>query len=64
MALLRPGRLLAQRHFGALSADQAQVLAQSLGKSLPEAESYTLAEIYAEELDPARHKKRVMGFAC
>jgi ATPase family associated with various cellular activities (AAA) len=50
-ALLRPGRLLAHRHFGRLTKTQAEKLARHLGKSLPSAEHYSLAEVFNEALE-------------
>jgi hypothetical protein len=46
-ALLRPGRLLCHRVFGRLDYPQAVRLAESLGKKLPVAGDYSLAEIFA-----------------
>lgn len=54
-ALLRPGRLLCHRVFGRLDYPQAVRLAESLGRKLPLARDYSLAEVFAghntEELD-------------
>jgi hypothetical protein len=61
-ALLRPGRLMAHRHFGALGIAQAVELAGKLGRALPSAESYTLAEVFSGELDRANRGKRSIGF--
>ena len=47
-ALLRNGRLTAQRTFGRLSYQDGQRLARSLGKELPLQADYSLAEIYAD----------------
>ena len=46
--LLRPGRLLCHRVFQRLDYAQASLLAESLGKSLPAASDYSLAEIFAD----------------
>lgn len=48
-ALLRPGRLTAQRTFGRLSHQDGQRLARSLGKELPLRTDYSLAEIFGAE---------------
>jgi hypothetical protein len=48
-ALLRPGRLLTHRHFRKLERSEALALAESLDKTLPEANDYTLAEIFSGE---------------
>jgi len=49
-ALLRPGRLFAQRTFGRLPYREAHLLAALLGKELPLMGDYSLAEIFA--VDP------------
>ena len=46
-ALLRPGRLLCHRVFDRLDYPQAARLAESLGRKLPPARDYSLAEIFA-----------------
>ncbi len=46
-ALLRPGRLLCHRVFGRLDYPQAIRLAESLGRKLPTARDYSLAEVFA-----------------
>jgi hypothetical protein len=46
-ALLRPGRLLCHRVFGRLDYPQAVRLAESLGRKLPVARDYSLAEVFA-----------------
>jgi len=46
-ALLRPGRLLCHRVFGRLDYPQAVRLAGSLGRKLPVARDYSLAEVFA-----------------
>lgn len=63
-ALLRPGRLMAHRHFGRLDATAAAKIAANLGKPLPEAESYTLAEIFSGQLDRANRPARPIGFGA
>ncbi len=62
-ALLRPGRLVAHRHFGRLPSTQAGKLAVYLEKKLPPAEDYSLAEIFA---GPAVREEpsRLVGFAA
>lgn len=60
-ALLRPGRLICHRKFERLSAEQASRLASHLGKSLPQKEDYSLAEIFSgEEQETIARPK--MGF--
>jgi hypothetical protein len=46
-ALLRPGRLLCHRVFGRLDYPHAVRLAESLGRKLPLARDYSLAEVFA-----------------
>ena len=46
-ALLRPGRLLCHRVFERLDPEQATRLASSMGKVLPQARDYSLAEVFA-----------------
>lgn len=46
-ALLRPGRLLCHRVFERLDPHQAALLAASIGKNLPHARDYSLAEVFA-----------------
>ena len=57
-ALLRPGRLLCHRVFGRLDYPEAVRLAESLGRKLPVAHDYSLAEVFAghdtEEMDRPR----------
>jgi len=60
-ALLRPGRLIANRRFERLTADQAERLALHLGKELSQKEDYSLAEIFSEAVEPVSSKRR-MGF--
>ncbi|MDE3100583.1 MAG: AAA family ATPase [Verrucomicrobiota bacterium] len=61
-ALLRPGRLLCHRIFNRLDYADALRLAESLGRKLPTAGDYSLAEIFA---DNEKHdaKSRSIGFA-
>ena len=46
-ALLRPGRLLCHRVFNRLDYPNATRLAESLGRKLPAAKDYSLAEVFA-----------------
>ena len=46
-ALVRPGRLLSHRVFERLDPSQAARLAASIGKPLPHAKDYSLAEVFA-----------------
>lgn len=62
-ALLRPGRLLAHRHFGRLDRRSAERLAEHLKKPLPTAEDYSLAEVFSGELEKAS-KPRGLGFGA
>ena len=60
-ALLRPGRLMCHRVFERLDPTQAARLAASLGKKLPQAQDYSLAEVFSGkkcEVEP----RRQMGF--
>jgi ATP-dependent 26S proteasome regulatory subunit len=62
-ALLRPGRLLQHRIFARLSPGEAGRLAQALGRTLPVARDYSLAEVFAgDEAHEARHPQ--IGFAA
>lgn len=47
-ALLRPGRLICHRVFGRLDRDHAERLASLLGRKLPAASDYSLAEIFVD----------------
>jgi len=47
-AVIRPGRLLATRHFRRLTPAEAQRIAKLRGIKLPPQESYSLAEIYRQ----------------
>jgi len=60
-ALLRPGRLICHRKFERLSAKEAARLAAHLGKSLPQKEDYSLAEVFSEEAQANVSQAR-MGF--
>jgi len=60
-ALLRPGRLLCHRVFHRLDYTQASRLAESLGRTLPTASDYSLAEIFAGHAPKAVCRPRI-GF--
>ena len=61
-ALLRPGRLLSHRVFGRLDHARAERLAESLGRKLPVAGDYSLAEVFAGH-DQEQRERRAIGFA-
>jgi len=61
-ALLRPGRLICHRVFGRLDPAQAARLAESLGRKLPQARDYSLAEVFAGQETEAINRPRI-GFA-
>ena len=61
-ALLRPGRLICHRVFGRLGYAQAARLAQSLGRELPQARDYSLAEVFSGQSANGTSRPRV-GFA-
>ena len=61
-ALLRPGRLLCHRIFGRLDHAQAERLAERLGRRLPAARDYSLAEVFAGH-DQEQRGRRAIGFA-
>ena len=61
-ALLRPGRLLCHRVFGRLDYAQAARLAESLGRKLPLADDYSLAEVFAGHDTDQINRPRI-GFA-
>ena len=61
-ALLRPGRLLCHRIFGRLDYAQAARLAKSLGRELPMASDYSLAEVFAGSHKHDLNRPRI-GFA-
>jgi len=60
-ALLRPGRLITHRRFERLDPVQALRLASHLGKSLPEKDEYSLAEVFSGEEQASVSRPR-MGF--
>ena len=61
-ALLRPGRLLCHRVFGRLDRAQAARLAERLGRKLPVAGDYSLAEVFAGH-EQEQRGRRAIGFA-
>jgi len=61
-ALLRPGRLVCHRVFKRLDPTQASRLAESLGRKLPPARDYSLAEVFAGQETEAINRPRI-GFA-
>jgi hypothetical protein len=64
-ALLRPGRLMARRHFGRLSRTDARRLAAHHGLSLPGGpEDYSLAEIFNEQEGTNSSESKILGFAA
>jgi len=71
-ALLRPRRLLCHRVFNRLDRDAAERLAKHLGRKLPTADDYSLAEIFAgDELQsnsrngsPLKTQDARIGFAA
>ena len=62
-ALLRPGRLLCHRVFNRLDYPQAARLADTLGRKLPPARDYSLAEVFAGHENEETIRPR-MGFAA
>ena len=62
-ALLRPGRLICHRVFGRLEYADALRLAESLGRKLPVAGDYSLAEVFAGH-DQYQRKRPAIGFAA
>ncbi|WP_395743065.1 AAA family ATPase [Prosthecobacter sp.] len=62
-ALLRPGRLITHRVFPRLSREHASLLAANLGRSLPTACDYSLAEIFADPETCEARKPRI-GFSA
>jgi hypothetical protein len=62
LALLRPGRLVCHRVFARLDYTQAARLAESLGRKLPQARDYSLAEVFAGN-DTDEIPRPRMGFA-
>jgi hypothetical protein len=63
-ALLRPGRLLCHRVFGRLDHAQAVRLAEKLGRKLPTASDYSLAEIFAGDGTNEINRRQRIGFAA
>jgi hypothetical protein len=62
-ALLRPGRLLCHRVFPRLNPAEARRLAETLGRTLPTARDYSLAEVFAgPPVHEASHPQ--IGFAA
>jgi hypothetical protein len=61
-ALLRPGRLLCHRVFNRLDYAHAVRLAESLGRKLPPARDYSLAEVFAGHDKDQINRPRI-GFA-
>lgn len=61
-ALLRPGRLIAHRIFKRLDREHATRLATHLGRSLPHAQDYSLAEIFADP-EACENQRLHIGFA-
>lgn len=61
-ALLRPGRLLCHRVFGRLDHAQAARLAEKLGRKLPCAPDYSLAEVFAGNGEARIDRPRI-GFS-
>ncbi len=62
-ALLRPGRLVAHRNFPRLGSTEARQLAAHLGKGLPAAADYSLAEVFAGA-GVREETPRLVGFAA
>jgi hypothetical protein len=62
-ALLRPGRLVCHRVFKRLDHTQASRLAESLGRNLPHARDYSLAEVFAGHETDKINRPRI-GFAA
>ena len=62
-ALLRPGRLISLKKFERLNREQALRLASHIGKSLPEKDDYSLAEVFSGEEQAAVSHPR-MGFGA
>jgi len=60
-ALLRPGRLVSHRVFRRLEKAQAKALAESIGTTLPPADDYSLAEVFAGGANEPVSRPRV-GF--
>jgi ATPase family associated with various cellular activities (AAA) len=63
-AVTRPGRLLANYTFKRLSPQQGQLLAKAKGLTIPDQESYSLAEIYGQDKQTSLLESgRSVGFA-
>jgi hypothetical protein len=62
-ALLRPGRLLCHRIFRRLDYSDAVRLAETLGRKLPQASDYSLAEVFAGHETDEINRPRI-GFAA
>lgn len=62
-ALLRPGRLISHRVFERLNRDHAQRLATHLGRKLPHATDYSLAEVFADP-EACENQRPCIGFAA
>lgn len=60
-ALLRPGRLISQCLFKRLQREHASRLAAHLGRTLPSAPDYSLAEIFADT-EPHESQRPRIGF--
>jgi SpoVK/Ycf46/Vps4 family AAA+-type ATPase len=60
-ALLRPGRLVSYRIFGKLHYEDAARLAETLGKKLPQATDFSLAEVFAGHETEGNQRMRI-GF--
>ena len=58
-ALLRPGRLVSHRIFERLDPAHAALLAASIGKNLPHARDYSLAEIFAENQNDVKTRPTI-----
>jgi ATP-dependent 26S proteasome regulatory subunit len=58
-ALLRPGRLLKEHKFDALSLEDSRALAKHLNKDIAIASGMTLAEIYSGKTQAKKPKKRI-----
>jgi hypothetical protein len=62
-ALLRPGRLVCHRIFDRLDYAHAARLAESIGRQLPQARDYSLAEVFAGH-DTDEIKRPRIGFGA
>lgn len=61
-ALMRPGRLVTHRVFSRLNRSEACRLASTLGRVLPDSESYSLAEVFSGNSTETCARPRI-GFA-